>query len=77
MSIKAFPAVLPAEITQTLRTKKTISMIRRIVPNKPPPMYMWLSCNLSREDESMRRVACPGAAPHSLGKEGIEDLPFL
>jgi hypothetical protein len=40
-------AVLSQAMAQALRSKKTMSAMRRMVPSKPPPMYICISVSLS------------------------------
>ena len=55
------PVSLPSETAQALRSKKTISAIRRTVPSKPPPMYIDISGNCClRQHQNMWRATSQG-----------------
>jgi hypothetical protein len=49
------PAVLSQAMAQALRSKKTMSAMRRMVPSRPPPMYIWISVSLSDGSIGARR----------------------
>jgi hypothetical protein len=57
------PVALPSETAQALRSKKTISATRRMVPSNPPPMYInipgLLSVAASKHIECCRVGALP------------------
>jgi hypothetical protein len=62
--MRTVPVVLAPLRTQTLRTRNTIRAMRRMVPTKPPPMYIQISGKYSSKASEHAQSHPVGALAH-------------